>query len=107
MRAIDHHAADRHLASQTRFKRRRDFQRNQSGEARCAEVPPPAADDEDEKREKKDRAAEEPAKAAPHRALPLPLPRRPVTLPLGRPFFCVHSDSPNDLLTTSQKIEIA
>src|SRR6266498_2350469 len=107
MRAINDHAADRHLPSEPRLQRRLDAQRDKARETRGAEVVEAAGDDEDQKSKKTDRAADEPSEASPHRALPLPLSRRSVMTPLGRTFFYIHSDSLTDVLTTSQKIEIA
>src|SRR5207302_10317165 len=82
-------------------------QSDETGKVRAAEIPPAAANDEDQKGEEQDRAAEEPAQASPHRSSPLTLARGSVVMLLSRAFVYRHSDSLSDVLTTSQKIEIA
>src|SRR5436190_8241561 len=104
MRAIERDAADRHLAAETRFERRFNFPRNEIGKAVAADVPPTAADHQNQKEQKNDRSADEPPQAPKHRAAPLPLSRRTMLMPLGRPLFCVHSDFAAGVLTTSQPL---
>src|SRR5712691_6623953 len=107
MQAIERHASDRHIATEAGLQRFLDAEPDQVSEIRRAEVPPAATDEEKEKRQRQDDCADQPAEASPHRATPLPLPRRSVMMLFGRVVVYIHLVRALSVLTTSQKIEIA
>src|SRR5581483_5475504 len=95
-------------ASEARLERDLDLLANVIGEITGAEIDPDStAEDRQQNKERHDRAGK-PAKTTPHRAFALALTRRNV-MPVGRGRVSVyvHSDSRNEVLTTSQKIEIS